>query len=58
MQLHYARAQELAPYLDMAAAQGEVYVQFWLSEGDPPVEVSVGKDMPEGIIPAELKPYL
>lgn len=28
LRLHYARAEELGPYLGMVAAQGEVYVQF------------------------------
>lgn len=42
LHLHYAREQELERYLYMVAAQGEVYVQFWLRPGDPPVELSVG----------------
>ncbi len=58
LQFRYARAQELAPYLDLAAAQGEIYVQFWLTAGDPPVEVSLEQDNPESVIPAVLKEYL
>ena len=30
-QLHYARAQELGPWLDLVAVRGEVVVQFWSS---------------------------
>lgn len=29
LRLRYARAEELEPYLNMVAAPGEVYVQFW-----------------------------
>lgn len=29
-ELHYARAEELWPYLGLVAAHGEMYVQFWL----------------------------
>ena len=44
LHLHYAWAEELGSlYLYMVAAQGEVYVQFWLRPGDPPVEMT-----PEG----------
>jgi hypothetical protein len=56
--LHYAREQELDPYLYMVAAQGELYVQSWLRSGDAPVELSLGEDKPESIIPAVLRPYL
>jgi len=58
LHLHYARERELEPYLHMIAAQGEVYVQFWLRPGDPPVELSLGEDKPESVIPAMLKQYL
>jgi len=30
LQLHYARAAELEPWLDLVAIRGEVVVQFWL----------------------------
>jgi hypothetical protein len=33
LHLHYARVEELDPYLYMVAAQGEVHVQFWLRLG-------------------------
>jgi inner membrane protein len=58
LHLHYARAEELKPYLSMIAAQGEVYVQFWLRPGDPPVEVVLGEGEPEEVIPAVLRTYL
>jgi inner membrane protein len=58
LHLHYARAEELAPYLGMVAAQGEVYVQFWLRLGEAPVELSVGEDKVESMIPEMLKNYL
>ncbi len=33
LRLHYARAQELEPWLDLVAVRGEVVVQFWLAGG-------------------------
>jgi inner membrane protein len=30
LRLHYARARELGPWLDLVAVRGEVVVQFWL----------------------------
>jgi len=58
LRLHYAREAELVPYLHMPAAQGEVYVQFWLKPGDPPVELSLGDEGKEEVIPAALRGYL
>jgi inner membrane protein len=58
LHLHYAREQEIDRYLHMVAAQGEVYVQFWLRPGDKPVEVSLGEERVEEVIPEVLKPYL
>jgi inner membrane protein len=58
LHLHYARAEELDPYLYMVAAQGEMYVQFWLRPGDTPVEVTLGEDKPESVIPEVLRTYL
>jgi inner membrane protein len=58
LHLHYAREQEIASYLYMISAQGEGYVQFWLRPGDASVEVSIGEDKPESVIPAVLRPYL
>ena len=58
LHLHYAREREIERYLHMIAAQGEVYVQFWLRPGEGPVELSVGEDKAESMIPEVLRPYL
>jgi inner membrane protein len=58
LHLHYAQERELEPYLHMVAAQGEVYVQFWLRPGDSPVEMKVGEDKVESVIPEVLRGYL
>jgi inner membrane protein len=38
--LHYAKAEDLADYLNLTAIRGEVVVQFWLQPGDVGVELS------------------
>ena len=58
MMIRYARAQELGPWLDLVAAKGEVFVQFWLKRGEQPVFFDLGNDPPADPIPAELKPFL
>ncbi|MCP5460027.1 MAG: metal-dependent hydrolase [Gammaproteobacteria bacterium] len=59
LRLHYARAEELEPWLDLVAAQGEVYVQFWLKPGEAQVEVYGGQeDRPAERVPAELRRFL
>jgi inner membrane protein len=58
LHLHYAREQELGPYLHMVAVQGEVYVQFWLRPGEAPVGLQLGKEGPEEVIPEVLRSYL
>ncbi|MBL8253070.1 MAG: metal-dependent hydrolase [Candidatus Competibacter sp.] len=58
MTIRYARAQELGPWLDLVAAKGEVFVQFWLRPGEPAVFFDLGHDPPADPIPAELKQYL
>jgi len=58
MTLRYARAQELGPWLDLVAAKGELFVQFWLRPGEQPVFFDLGHDPPADPIPAELKPFL
>ncbi len=55
---HYARAGELAPWQNLVAAQGEIYVQFWLKPGDPAVAFTPGEERPVDLIPEKLKPYL
>jgi inner membrane protein len=58
LRLHYARRQELEPYLDRVAIQGEIYVQFWLKPGDPSVELKLAEERPKGVILEVLKGYL
>ena len=58
LQLHYARARELEPWLDLVAVRGEVIVQFWVRPGEQPVVFDLGHDPPADPIPAELKPFL
>jgi inner membrane protein len=58
LRLHYARAPEVWSYFDLIAAQGEVYVQFWLKPGDPPAELRLADDRPEDPIPELLKGHL
>ncbi len=34
LKLHYARAGELQRYLDLVASEGEVFIQYWLRDGE------------------------
>jgi inner membrane protein len=45
MTLRYARAQELGPWLDLVAAKGEVFVQFWLRPGVVAVALGMGRSV-------------
>ena len=58
MTLRYARAQELRPWLDLVAAKGEVFVQFWLRPGEQPVAFELGDEPPADPIPKELRAFL
>ena len=58
LQLHYARAQELGPWLDRVAVRGEVVVQFWLKPGDAAVTLGVGEEREVDRIPAQLRRFL
>ena len=58
MTLRYARAQELGPWLDLVAAKGEVFVQFWLRPGEQAVMFELGNDPPTDPIPEELRRFL
>ena len=42
LRLHYARAAELGPWLDLVAVRGEVVVQFWLKPGEAAVTLGAG----------------
>ncbi|MDG4597997.1 MAG: hypothetical protein P9F75_20300 [Candidatus Contendobacter sp.] len=58
LRLYYARAQELGPWLDLVAAKGEMFVQFWLRPGEQAVVFELGNDPPADPIPGELKRFL
>ena len=58
LKLHYATGEELHPWLDLTAVQGEVFVQFWLKPGDPPVTFAPGEEKPVERIPEELQEVL
>ena len=58
LKLHYARAEALSAYLDRVASEGEVYVQFWLKPGDPPVALEAGDEEAAEVIPEVLREYL
>jgi len=44
LSLHYARARELGPWLDLVAVRGEVVVQFWLKPGEAAVTLGAGEE--------------
>jgi inner membrane protein len=58
LRLHYARAAELGPWLDLVAVRGEVVVQFWLKPGEAAVTLGTGEEQREARIPEQLKKFL
>jgi len=42
----------------LVAAQGEVYVQFWLKPGEAQVEIYGGENAPVERVPEELRRFL
>ena len=58
LQLHYARARELEPWLDRVAVRGEVVVQFWLKPGEAAVTLGVGEEREVERIPEQLRRFL
>ena len=58
LQLHYARAPELGPWLDRVAVRGEVVVQFWLKPGEAAVTLGKGEEREVERIPAQLRRFL
>lgn len=58
MTLRYARAQELGPWLDLVAAKGEIFVQFWLRPGEQAAAFEVGEEPPEEVISEGLRRFL
>ena len=58
LRLHYARAAELEPWLDLVAVRGEVVVQFWLRPGEAAVTLGAGEEREVERIPEQLKRFL
>ena len=58
LQLHYARAQELQPWLDRVAVRGEIVVQFWLKPGEQAVTLEKGEEREVEKIPEQLRRFL
>jgi inner membrane protein len=58
LQLHYARARELEPWLDLIAVRGEVVVQFWLKPGEAAVTLVPGEEREVERIPEQLQKFL
>ena len=58
LQLHYARAQELQPWLDRVAIRGEIVVQVWLRPGEQAAVLELGDEPPVDPIPKELRAFL
>ena len=58
LRLHYARAQELEPWLDLVAVRGEVIVQFWLRPGEAAVTLGPGEEREVERIPKQLRRFL
>ena len=58
LRLHYARAPELGPWLDLVAVRGEVVVQFWLKPGEAAVTLGTGEEQREERIPEQLRRFL
>jgi len=58
LRLHYARAAELGPWLDLVAVRGEVVVQFWLQPGEAAVTLGVGEEKEVERIPEQLRRFL
>ena len=58
LRLHYARAAELGPWLDLVAVRGEVVVQFWLMPGEAAVTRGAGEEREVERIPAQLRRFL
>lgn len=52
LRLHYARAAELGPWLDLVAVRGELVVQVWLKPGEAAVSLGPGEEREVERIPA------
>jgi inner membrane protein len=51
LRLHYARTQELEPWLDRVAIRGEGVMRFWLKPGAAAVTLGTGEEPPGERIP-------
>ena len=58
LRLHYARAVELGPWLDLVTVRGEVVVQFWRKPGEAAVTLGPGERRREERIPEQLRRFL
>jgi inner membrane protein len=58
LRLHYARAAELGPWLDLVAVRGEVIVQFWLRPGEVAVSLGPGEEREVERIPEQLRRFM
>ena len=58
LRLHYARAQEMEPWLDWVAVRGEIVVQFWLKPGEAAVTLGPGEEREVEKIPEQLRRFL
>jgi len=58
LRLHYARTEDLDRYLGMLAAEGELFVQFWLRTQDDPLELVIEDQGDVEVIPEELRQFL
>ena len=58
LRLHYTRARELGPWLDLVAVRGEVVVQFWLKPGESAVTLGAGEEREVEKIPEQLRRFL
>jgi hypothetical protein len=58
LRLHYARAPELEPWLDLIAVHGEVVVQFWLKPDEAAVTLGTGEEREVERIPEQLRRFL
>ena len=56
--LHYARAPELEPWIDLVAVRGEIVVQFWLKPGEAAVTLGAGEEREVEQIPEQLRRFL
>ena len=57
LRLHYARAPELTPWLDLVAVRGEGVAPFWLKPGETAVTLGKGEEREMERIPEQLRRF-